>query len=83
MRERTHAPFASIHDLHRRVPGLRKAELTPTLAEIGALNSVASSENRVSSKTFVIPTSERKRGEEESATRHPVLGTRNFIAATL
>jgi len=39
--ERTVSPFASIHDLARRVPELRKDELT-TLAEIGALNSVGS-----------------------------------------
>ena len=36
--ERIRVPFASIHDLTRRVPELRKDELT-TLAEIGALNS--------------------------------------------
>ncbi len=41
LRERTRAPFTSIHDLTRRVPELRKDELT-TLAAIGALNSVAS-----------------------------------------
>jgi len=73
VRERTRAPFTSIHDLTRRVPELRKDELT-TLAEIGALNSVASSEYRVPSKNFVIPTNERKRGAEES--RNPQLGTR-------
>ncbi len=39
--ENIRAPFASIHDLARRVPELRKDELT-TLAEIGALNSVGS-----------------------------------------
>jgi error-prone DNA polymerase len=39
LRERKRAPFASIHDLTRRVPELRKDELT-TLAEIGALNSI-------------------------------------------
>jgi error-prone DNA polymerase len=43
VRERMLAPFASIHDLTRRVPELRKDELTK-LAEIGALNSVASTE---------------------------------------
>jgi error-prone DNA polymerase len=43
VRERALAPFTSIHDLTRRVPELRKDELT-TLAEIGALNSVASTE---------------------------------------
>ncbi len=37
--ERIRAPFASIHDLTRRVPELRKDELN-TLAEIGALNSI-------------------------------------------
>jgi error-prone DNA polymerase len=37
VRERLKAPFTSIHDLTRRVPELRKDELT-TLAEIGALN---------------------------------------------
>jgi len=41
--ERFIAPFASIHDLTRRVPELRKEELS-TLAEIGALNSVSSVE---------------------------------------
>jgi error-prone DNA polymerase len=41
VRERTLAPFTSIHDLTGRVPELRKDELT-TLAEIGALNAVAS-----------------------------------------
>ena len=39
VRERTRAPFASIQDLARRVPELRKVELT-TLAEIGALNAI-------------------------------------------
>jgi error-prone DNA polymerase len=67
VRERTRLPFASIHDLTRRVPELRKDELT-TLAEIGALNAVAP-------KTFVIPTPERKRGAEES--RYSVLATQN------
>src|ERR1700687_1993095 len=41
VRERSLAPFASIQDLARRVPDLRKDEWT-TLAEIGALNAVAS-----------------------------------------
>jgi len=41
VRERKRAPFESIHDLVRRVPELRKEELS-TLAEIGALNSVSS-----------------------------------------
>jgi error-prone DNA polymerase len=42
LRERQRAPFASIHDITRRVPELRKDELT-TLAEIGALNAIGHS----------------------------------------
>jgi error-prone DNA polymerase len=81
VRERMCAAFASIHDLTRRVPELRKDELT-TLAEIGALNSVASCQLPVASKTLVIPTPERTRGAEESrysglGTRYPQPGTRN------
>jgi error-prone DNA polymerase len=45
VRERSVAPFASIHDLVRRVPELRKDELV-TLAEIGALNSIGNSQRR-------------------------------------
>jgi len=41
VRERLTIPFTSVHDLTRRVPELRKDELT-TLAEIGALNSIQS-----------------------------------------
>ena len=48
VRERMLAPLASIHDLTRRVPELRKDELT-TLAEIGALNAIASTEYPVPS----------------------------------
>jgi error-prone DNA polymerase len=43
IRERSLASFVSIHDLTRRVPELRKDELT-TLAEIGALNFVGNPE---------------------------------------
>jgi error-prone DNA polymerase len=75
MRERIRAPFTSIQDLARRVPELRKDELT-TLAEIGALNAVASTEYPVPSKSkpAVILPPERKRGAEEY--RNSVLGTR-------
>jgi error-prone DNA polymerase len=45
VRERMCAAFASIHDLTRRVPELRKDELT-TLAEIGALNAIGDSPRR-------------------------------------
>jgi error-prone DNA polymerase len=68
LRERERAPFTSIHDLTRRVPELRKDELT-TLAEIGALNSI--------SKSLVIPASERTQGAEES--RYSAAATRNSI----
>ena len=46
VRERSLRPFTSVQDLARRVPELRKDELT-TLAEIGALNSVASEKRRL------------------------------------
>jgi len=45
VRERSLVPFQSIHDLTRRVPELRKAELT-TLAEVGALNSMGNPSSR-------------------------------------
>jgi error-prone DNA polymerase len=45
VRERAIAPFTSIHDLTRRVPELRKDELT-TLAEIGALNKIGNPPRR-------------------------------------
>jgi len=73
VRERICAPFASIHDLTRRVSELRKDELT-TMAEIGALNAVASTKYPAPGKTLVIPTPERKRGAEES--RNSIPGTR-------
>jgi error-prone DNA polymerase len=45
VRERSLRPFASVQDLARRVPELRKDELT-TLAEIGALNAIVNSPQR-------------------------------------
>ncbi len=45
VRERSLAPFQSIHDLTHRVPELRKDELN-TLAGIGALNSIGNSPQR-------------------------------------
>jgi error-prone DNA polymerase len=73
VRERTHAPFTSIHDLTRRLPELRKDELT-TLAEIGALNSVASSEPPVPSNKNFAPTSGS--APTEKGSRNSVPGTR-------
>ena len=45
VRQRSLAPFTSIHDLIQRVPELRKDELN-TLAEIGALNSIGAPPRR-------------------------------------
>jgi error-prone DNA polymerase len=45
VRERSLAPFTSVQDLARRVPELRKDELT-TLAEIGALNEISEKRHR-------------------------------------
>ena len=50
VRERSLAPFASVQDLARRVPELRKDELT-TLAEIGALNEVVSASGQWPAQT--------------------------------
>jgi error-prone DNA polymerase len=58
VRERSLAPFASVQDLARRVPELRKDELT-TLAEIGALNAVASCQSPVASNNRNIKTHRR------------------------
>ena len=64
VRERSFAPFTSIHDLVRRVPELRKDELT-TLAAIGALNSVGSGQWTVASEKRKAhsPQSHRDMGE--------------------
>jgi len=51
--ERRSAPFTSIHDITRRVPELRKDELT-TLAEIGALNGVSDFQFPVSRNSDVL-----------------------------
>ena len=56
VRQRSLAPFTSIHDLIQRVPELRKDELN-TLAEIGALNSVSSFEFPVPSSGHWKPAS--------------------------
>jgi error-prone DNA polymerase len=71
VRERMLAPFASIHDLTRRVPELRKDELT-TLAEIGALNAVASTE---SVPRFLRPSHSLGSRNDKGFTGHSALGT--------
>src|SRR5580658_1600825 len=70
--ERMLAPFASIHDLTRRVPELRKDELT-TLAEIGALNSVSSFQNQV--PRFLRPSHSLGGRNDKDFTGYSVLGT--------
>jgi error-prone DNA polymerase len=72
VRERLLAPFASVHDLTRRVPELRKDELT-TLAEIGALNAVASPESRVPG--FLRPSHSLGGRNDKGHTGYSVLGT--------
>ncbi len=73
VRERMLASFTSIQDLARRVPELRKDELT-TLAEIGALNSVASTEHQVPG--FLRPSHPIESRNDKSFTGYSVLGTR-------
>ena len=79
VRERMHAPFASIHDLTRRVPELRKDELT-TLAEIGALNAVASTQWPVASKIFLRPSHSLGGRNDKDSTDHWQLGTDNCFS---
>jgi len=73
VRERRLAPFASVHDLTRRVPELRKDELT-ALAEIGALNAVASTEYQV--PRFLRPSQSLGGWNDKGFTRYSVLGTK-------
>ena len=75
VRERMRAPFTSIHDLTRRVPELRKDELT-TLAEIGALNAVSSFRFPVSSKSDADVNSHWK---PETGNRKPELHRRDAL----
>jgi error-prone DNA polymerase len=72
VRERALAPFTSIHDLTRRVPELRKDELT-TLAEIGALNSVACTEYLV--PRFLRPSLALGGRNDKDVTGYSVPGT--------
>ncbi len=72
VRARSFAPFASIHDLTRRIPELRKDELT-TLAEIGALNSVSSFQNQV--PRFLCPSHSLGGRNDKDFTGYSVLGT--------
>jgi error-prone DNA polymerase len=79
VRERAQAPFTSIHDLTRRVPELRKDELT-TLAAIGALNAVTSSQLPVPGKTerFLRPSRSLGGRNDKGLTANWQLGIGNF-----
>jgi len=78
VRERERRPFASIDELARRVPELRKSELV-ALAEVGALNSVGSSKWQAVSDLFSLSTNHfplkfHRRDalwQVEKAARHP------------
>ena len=73
VRERSLAPFVSIQDLARRVPELRKDELT-TLAEIGALNEIGNPPRRhgdTEKGIFINPDSMGNRIKGDMAMRPP------------
>jgi len=69
VRERSLAPFASVQDLARRVPELRKDELT-TLAEIGALNEIGNPPRRHSSTALRAGSDTEKTIERNSSAKH-------------
>ncbi len=72
VRTRAGAPFTSIQDLTRRVPELRKDELT-TLAEIGALNAIASTQYPV--PRFLSPSQTLGARNDKALTGYSVPGT--------
>jgi len=74
--ERRTSPFASIHDLTRRVPELRKDELN-TLAAIGALNSISSA--RVPSAEYRVPSTPIAGDTRRAGSRYSVPDTRNSL----
>jgi error-prone DNA polymerase len=95
LRERAKTPFTSIHDLTRRVPELRKDELT-TLAEIGALNAIGlqienfrlqistPNQSEICNLKSEIsshskPEIRSKLGPINNSARYSVLGTRNSL----
>jgi error-prone DNA polymerase len=77
VRERMLAPFTSIQDLARRVPELRKDELT-TLAEIGALNFVSSAESPTPG--FLRPSHSLGGRNDKDLTGHWTLSTGNCFS---
>ena len=75
VRERERAPLASIEELARRVPELRKNELE-ALAAVGALNAVSSFEFRVSGEkvpSFQFPVSSEFQSGESKLHRREAL----------
>ncbi len=71
LRARAAAPFRSIDDLARRVPELRKDELE-ALAEIGALNRVASSEERGASALSVLSSQFSENEKRDTRNQKPL-----------
>jgi error-prone DNA polymerase len=69
VRERMRAPYTSIHDLTRRVPELRKDELT-TLAEIGALNAVGNSSPQRHPSTWLRASSDTEKINNQKLKTH-------------
>jgi len=72
--QRKIAPFASIHDLVRRVPELHKDELN-TLAEIGALNSISPQGHRDTKNRMILDRSIGRSSDDPITrwTNHPIL----------
>jgi error-prone DNA polymerase len=71
VRERMRASFTSIHDLTRRVPELRKDELT-TLAEIGALNEIGNPPRRH-------PSAALRAGSDTEKNKNEIYGSLDLI----
>jgi error-prone DNA polymerase len=79
VRERARTPFTSIHDLARRVPELRKDELT-TLAEVGALNKINSPQRHPSTSLRAgSDTEENQTNKENTALRNSINNQKSAI----
>jgi len=76
-RERHLAAFASIHDLMRRVPELRKNQLS-RLAEIGALNAISPQGHRYTGRNEEVSDRVIGRSSDDPLTRRPDHPISNF-----
>ena len=76
-RERHLAAFASIHDVMRRVPELRKNQLS-RLAEIGALNAISPQGHRYTGKNQAVSDRVIGRSSDDPITRRPDHPISNF-----